>query len=76
MISELPLGAFRASRFASYCVVELGDSDKAIGLLDAAGVALAAIQGLNAKLTEQSALLVSLQNEVPTLKNARAKRNR
>jgi len=31
----------------------LGDSDKTIGYLDASGVALAAIQGLNQKLTEE-----------------------
>ena len=33
-----------------YAAFGLGDSDKSIGLLDAAGVALAAIQGLNLKL--------------------------
>ena len=32
----------------------LGDSDKMIGFVDAQGVALAAIQGLNQKLQEQS----------------------
>jgi hypothetical protein len=35
---------------------QLGDSDKSIGVLDASGVALAAIQGLNAKLEQKIAI--------------------
>ncbi|MFO1311186.1 MAG: hypothetical protein U1F41_03880 [Burkholderiales bacterium] len=46
----------------------LGDSEKTIGLLDASGVALAAIQGLNAKLeatiAEQSREIGILREEV------------
>ena len=49
----------------------LGDSDKSIGFQDADGVALAAIQGLNAKLetklAEQSAEVAELRRAVEVL---------
>ena len=44
----------------------LGDSDKTIGLLDASGVALAAIQGLNTKLEAQ---LTDKEREIAELRN-------
>ena len=37
----------------------LGDSDRTIGVVDASGVALAAIQGLNVKVDEQRAALLA-----------------
>jgi hypothetical protein len=46
----------------------LGDSDKAIGAVDESGVALAAIQGLNQKLEEQSAENAKLRLELKELK--------
>jgi hypothetical protein len=46
----------------------LGDSDKAIGTVDESGVALAAIQGLNQKLEEQSAENAKLRQELKELK--------
>ncbi len=46
-----------------YAAFALGDSDKSIGLLDAAGVALAAIQGLNEKVDERTAALAKLVGE-------------
>lgn len=46
-----------------YAAFALGDSDKSIGLLDAAGVALAAIQGLNEKVDEGAAALTKLVRE-------------
>ena len=56
----------------------LGDSDKSIGLIDANGVALAAIQGLNLKVEEQRATLRereaeirALRDEVATLRDTR-----
>jgi len=53
---------------------ELGDSETSIGLIDAAGIALAAIQGVNAKLEEQLAVkgaeIDSLKAEVAELKRA------
>jgi hypothetical protein len=52
----------------------LGESSKHIGLLDVGGVALAAVQGLNAKLeariTEQSREIETQRNEIEELKRA------
>jgi uncharacterized coiled-coil protein SlyX len=60
-----------------YAAFELGDSDLAIGLQDADGVALAAIQGLNAKLeatvAEQAREIAELRvalNELGTRQRA------
>jgi hypothetical protein len=39
----------------------LGDDDRLIGMQDADGVALAAIQGLNAKLAEQAREIAALK---------------
>lgn len=44
----------------------LGDSDKTIALLDASGVALAAVQGLNAKLEAQ---VPAQEREIAELRN-------
>jgi hypothetical protein len=46
----------------------LGKSDKHITTVDADGVALAAIQGLNQKLEEKDAQIQALQKELETLK--------
>ena len=46
----------------------LGDSDRSIGLLDASGVALAAIQGLNLKVEEQRAALREREAEIRALR--------
>ena len=46
----------------------LGEDDKTITFLDEGGVALAAIQGLNAKLEEKDAQLRALEKEVAELK--------
>jgi hypothetical protein len=52
----------------------LGDSDRTIGLVDASGVALAAIQGLNAKLElalrERDALIAAQQEEIARQRTA------
>jgi hypothetical protein len=48
----------------------LGDSDKMIGFADAQGVAFAAIQGLNAKLSAKDIEIESLKAEVAELKRA------
>jgi uncharacterized coiled-coil protein SlyX len=48
-----------------YAAFGLGDTPKGISTVDADGVALAAIQGLNAKVDEQAALLqTKLENAV------------
>ena len=47
----------------------LGDSDKSIGLIDANGVALAAIQGLNLKVEEQRAALREREVEIRALRD-------
>jgi ketosteroid isomerase-like protein len=52
-----------------YAAFELGDSDLAIGLQDADGVALAAIQGLNAKLNEQAAVLADRDARIAALES-------
>ena len=46
----------------------LGDNDRMIGFADAQGVALAAIQGLNAKLGEKDRAIDSLRTEVAELR--------
>ena len=48
----------------------LGDNDKMIGFADAQGVAFAAIQGLNAKLSAKDIEIDSLKAEVAELKRA------
>ena len=47
-----------------YAAFHLGESDKGIDTVDADGVALAAIQGLSALLTEKDAKIDALQAEV------------
>jgi Skp family chaperone for outer membrane proteins len=52
-----------------YQAFGLGDSDRTISTVDANGVALAAIQGLNAKLeAERDALLTKLEAENAALR--------
>ncbi len=51
-----------------YAAFHLGDSDKAIGMQDAEGVALAAIQGLYAKLKERDATIAEQQREIAELR--------
>ena len=51
-----------------YAAFELGESDKGIDTVDADGVALAAIQGLNALLAEKDARIVALEAEVAAQK--------
>ena len=51
----------------------LGTDDKSIGTLDADGVALAAIQGLNQKVNEKDARIDALEQELSRLKEAVAK---
>ncbi len=46
-----------------YSAFALGETDKGIGVVDAQGVAFAAIQGLNAKVDEQTSLLESAVQE-------------
>ena len=48
----------------------LGDNDKMIGFADAQGVAFAAIQGLNAKVSAKDIEIDSLKAEVAELKRA------
>jgi len=52
----------------------LGDSETSIGLIDAAGVAFAAIQGLNAKfnaaIAERDARIDKQDQEIAELKRA------
>jgi hypothetical protein len=47
----------------------LGDSDKAIVLTDVAGIALAAIQGLNVRLQERDAEAVVQREEIARLRD-------
>lgn len=47
-----------------YAAFQLGDSDKSISTVDADGVALAAIQGLNTLLAEKDGQIASLRAEV------------
>jgi hypothetical protein len=46
----------------------LGTDDKSIGMVDADGVALAAIQGLNQKVEEKEARIRELEKSVSELK--------
>ena len=46
----------------------LGNDDKMIGMQDAEGVALAAIQGLNAKMQEQATTLREKDREIAELR--------
>jgi len=46
-----------------YTAFHLGETDKGIDTVDADGVALAAIQGLNALLTEKDGQITALRNE-------------
>jgi len=46
----------------------LGDSDKSINSVDADGISLAAIQGLNQRVQEQAAQIKTLKSELDTLK--------
>jgi hypothetical protein len=46
----------------------LGSSDKLIGMQDADGVALAAIQGLNAKVEEQQREIAELRRMLSDLR--------
>jgi hypothetical protein len=52
----------------------LGDSDRSIGVLDASGVALASIQGLNRKLetalAAERARIATLEEELAALRRA------
>ena len=50
-----------------YAAFGLGDTDLGIGQQDADGVALAAIQGLNAKLAEQAREIETLKRAVEVL---------
>jgi hypothetical protein len=45
----------------------LGDSSKDIGLIDGQGIALAAIQGLNAKVEEQARVIATMKNTIEAL---------
>jgi hypothetical protein len=47
---------------------QLGDNDKAIGLQDEEGVALAAIQGLHQLVQEKDAKIDAQQREISALK--------
>ena len=51
-----------------YAAFGLGRSDTTITSVDPDGVALAAIQGLNQKLEEKEARIVSLEKELAALK--------
>lgn len=55
-----------------YAAFHLGTSDKSINTVDADGVALAAIQGLNALLTEKDAKIAALETELATQKQEMA----
>jgi hypothetical protein len=46
-----------------YAAFQLGESDKGIDTVDADGVALAAIQGVNALLTEKDGQIAALREE-------------
>jgi len=50
-----------------YAAFQLGESDKSIDTVDADGVALAAIQGLNAELSEKNRQIAALDHEVALL---------
>ena len=51
-----------------YAAFHLGDSDKAIGMQDAEGVALAAIQGLHQLVQEKAAKIEAQQREIENLR--------
>lgn len=51
-----------------YRAFGLSDTDKAINSIDSGGVAFAAIQGLNQKLTEQGTVIRAKDGEIAKLK--------
>ena len=53
----------------------LGDSDKHISVVDGLGVALAAIQGLNAKVQEKDSEIAALKRQVATMEQKLASAN-
>jgi len=59
------MGPMAQDFFAAF---KLGESDKGIDTVDADGVALAAIQGLNALLVEKDARITALEAEVAAQK--------
>jgi len=52
-----------------YAAFQLGESDKGIDTVDADGVALAAIQGLNAELSDKNRQIAALDREVASLRS-------
>ena len=52
-----------------YAAFQLGESDTGIDTVDADGVALAAIQGLNAKVNEQNKEIASLRADLAEIKH-------
>jgi len=52
-----------------YAAFQLGESDKGIDTVDADGVALAAIQGLNTELSEKNQQIAALDGEVVSLRS-------
>ncbi len=56
-----------------YAAFHLGNSDKSINTIDADGVALAAIQGLNAALVDKDREITDLRTELATQKKLLAK---
>ena len=55
-----------------YAAFQLGESDKGIDTVDADGVALAAIQGLHAELSEKNRRMAALAGEVTSLRSQMA----
>ena len=53
-----------------YSIFNVGTDDKHIAPIDEGGVALAAIQGLNQKLSEQEAALKNKESEIQELRQA------
>ncbi len=58
-----------------YQAFGLGESETGIATLDTSGVALAAIQGLNEKLTEQDKALAVKNSEISALQTAKEKQD-
>jgi hypothetical protein len=58
-----------------YQAFGLGESETGIATLDTSGVALAAIQGLNEKLTEQDEALAVKNSEISALQTAKEKQD-